>query len=436
MTDERWVVLGLGHPRADWFSNVAKWATTAAIPVDFVKCVSANEARVRLGSGRAYSALLVGADVSGFDRDLAESARNSGSSVIVVSPPSHREWAELGVAAVLTPDFDREKLVSTLHEHARAVARVSSLPSVDAVEPTHSRKGRLIAVTGPGGTGSSVAAMSVAQAFAAESAESGSVLLADLRLDAELAMLHDAREVVPGVQELTEAHRGGRLAADQVRSLCFDALGRGYHLLLGLRSHRDWTAIRPRAFAASLDGLLSTYRLVVADIDADLEGEESTGSVDVEDRNVMARRSAACADVIVVVGNPTTKGIHALLRVARHLHRSGVASERLVPVFTRAARNPRRRAEAVRALATLVDTEPGLGGMGNPVFLTERNDVESSIRDGERLAVQLGRPLHAELLRRLDLVDPPSTADSGGSGDPRPQPVPVGSLGSWAEEVG
>ncbi|MEZ5243915.1 MAG: hypothetical protein R2707_02370 [Acidimicrobiales bacterium] len=435
MNDDRWVVLGLGHPRAAWFSDMAKWSTTAAIPVDFVKCVSASEARIRLQGGRSYSALLVGADVSGFDRDLIESARTGGATVIVVGAPSHRDWADLGAAAALPPDFDRETLVSTLHTHARAVTRVSSLPFAGAVDKADVARGRLIAVTGPGGTGSSIAAMAVAQAFAAESTESGSVLLADLRLDAELAMLHDAREVIPGVQELTEAHRGGRLTVDQVRSLAFDARGRGYHLLLGLRSHRDWTAIRPQAFAASLDGLLSAYRLIVADIDADLEGEASTGSIDVEDRNVMARRSAATADIVVVVGNPTTKGIHALLRVARHLHRSGVAGERLVPVFTRATRNPRRRAESVRALAALVDAEPGLGDMGNPVFLTERNDVEDAIRDGQRLAVQLGRPLHAELLRRLDLVDPPSTADVGG-GDPQPLPVAVGSLGSWTEEAG
>lgn len=433
MTDEQWVVLGLGHPRARWFSDVAKWATTAAIPVDFVKCVSADEAQVRLRGGRSYSALLVGADAGGFDRDLIESARSRDASVIVVGPTAGRDWAELGTAGVLPPEFDRETLLSALRSHATPVVRVGSLPTAAAAaEPAASWRGRLVAVTGPGGTGSSIAAMSVAQAFAAESPEAGAVLLADLRLDAELAMLHDAREVMPGVQELAEAHRGGRLAADQVRSLCFEAVGRNYHLLLGLRNHRDWAAVRPRAFAASLEGLLSSYRTVVADIDADLEGEQSTGSVDVEDRNVMARRSVACADLVVIVGNPTTKGIHALVRVARHVHRSGVAGERLVPVLSRASRNPRRRAESVRALSALASAEAELNDMGNPVFLSERSDVEDSIRDGARLPPQLGRPLHAELLRRLDLVGAPSTVDS----DLLPEPVAPGSIGSWAEEAG
>ena len=51
----------------------------------------------------------------------------------------------------------------------------------------------------------------------------------------------------------------------------------GYHLLLGLRRHRDWTAVRPHAFAAGLDGLRRAFRVVVADVDADLEGERTTG---------------------------------------------------------------------------------------------------------------------------------------------------------------
>ena len=433
MNDERWVVLGVGQPRARWFAEMAQWAMSAAIPVDFVKCLSADEARVRLASGRAHSALLVGADVAGLDRDLVEEARRVGVAVIVVGPPHRRDWSDLGVAAVLPDDFGRSAVLSALQAHAAPIARVASMTVTPApTEPVPTWRGRLIAVTGPGGTGSSIAAMSVAQAFAAEQPDTGAVLLADLRLDAELAMLHDAREVMPGIQELTEAHRGGRLAVEQVRALSFDAIGRGYHLLLGLRSHRDWTSLRPKAFATSLDGLLSSYRLVVADVDPDLEGEEATGSLDVEDRNVMARHATAAADAIVVVGNPTTKGLHALVRVARHLHRSGVEGHRIVPVLSRAARSPRRRAESVRALAALADAERGLGEMGNPVFLTERNDIEDAVRDGVRLPPQLGRPLHAELLRRLDAIPARATR----AVEPVPERVVPGSIGSWTEEAG
>ena len=436
MSDDRWVVLGLAHPRAPWFSELARWSTATAIPVDFVKCVSPDEVRARLRGGRAFSALLVGGDVTGLDRDLVDSAHSVGVGVIVVDPVADRDWVELGVAAVLPGVFDRRELLAALGEHAMPIARVMPLASDDSAEGEGSRRGRLIAVTGPGGTGASVAAMAIAQAFGSEPGNAAMVLLADLALDAEQAMLHDACEVVPGIEELTEAHRAGRLPSDRIRSLGFDAADRGYHLLLGLRRHRDWTAIRPRAFAASLDGLLRSYGLVVADVDADVEGENLTGSIDVEDRNTMARTTIARADLVVVVGNPTTKGLHSLSRTVCTLLRADIAPERIVAVCARAPRSPRRRAEAVAALARLLEPDTAAGSIGNPVFMSERTDVEEAVRDGVRLPDALCRPLHAELVRRLDPVvsrgSAPPTTDNG----TQTEAVIPGSLGIWTQETG
>jgi len=434
MTDERWVVLGLAHPRAGWFSELARWSTTAAIPVDFVKCVSPHEVRARLAGGRAYSALLVGGDVVGLDRDLVDSVRTAGAAVIVVDPVADRNWTELGVAGVLPGIIDRAGLLAALSEYATPIPRVSTVVADNPVEIESGWRGRLIAVTGIAGGGTSVVAMSVAQAFASEPSNSAMVLLADLALDADQGMLHDAREVMPGVQELVEAHRAGRLPIDQVRSLAFDAVGRGYHLLIGLRRHRDWTAIRPLAFASSLDGLLRSYRVVIADIDADVEGEDLTGSLDIEDRNAMARITVTRADVVVVVGLPTTKGLHALSRTIRSLLAVDVDADRIVAVCNRAPRGPRRRAEAVAALAALLGPDDTTKNIGNPVFLAERGDVEHSIRDGVCLSPALARPLHTELERRLDqrcALDP-----SAPSAPDEPEPVVPGSLGSWTEEAG
>ena len=62
MNVERYVVLGLARPRSAWFSDISRWATAAAIPVEFVKCLGPDEARARLASGRRWSAFLVDAD--------------------------------------------------------------------------------------------------------------------------------------------------------------------------------------------------------------------------------------------------------------------------------------------------------------------------------------------------------------------------------------
>ena len=67
MTPDRYVLLGLAGVRAGWFGDVAHWATSATLPVDFVKVVSLEEARARLLSGRPFSALLVDAGLTALD---------------------------------------------------------------------------------------------------------------------------------------------------------------------------------------------------------------------------------------------------------------------------------------------------------------------------------------------------------------------------------
>ncbi|MST32488.1 hypothetical protein GHK86_07105, partial [Acidimicrobiaceae bacterium USS-CC1] len=74
MATERWVLLGLAPARAAWFGEVTRWSTSGALPAEFVKCLSAEEARARLGSGRPWSALVVDAAAPGFDRDLVDAA--------------------------------------------------------------------------------------------------------------------------------------------------------------------------------------------------------------------------------------------------------------------------------------------------------------------------------------------------------------------------
>ena len=109
---------------------------------------------------------------------------------------------------------------------------------VDAGLPRPARGGH-----GTGGTGRSTVAAAVAQGLASDPRNLDLVCLADLALHAEQAMLHGAADVVPGLLELVEAHRSGAPSIDEVRSLTWHVAERDYHLLLGLRRHRDWTAV-------------------------------------------------------------------------------------------------------------------------------------------------------------------------------------------------
>lgn len=426
MVGDRYVVLGLGRARSSWFRDVAAWATAAALPAEFLKCVSAEELRARLRSGRPHSAVLVDGALPAVDRDLVELARSAGCAVLVVDEGGpHRDWSALGVAAVLPAQLTREVLLDALATHAAPVDRrtVAAFEhDAPADEPEH---GLLAAVCGPGGTGASTVAACLAQGLAA-SGRHGDVLLADLARNAEQAMLHDVRDVVPGVQELVEAHRAGRPGPDEVRGLTFEVLERRYFLLLGLRRSRYWSTLRPRAFDTAFDALRRTFGAVVADVTADLESEADGGSADVEERNHLARSSVLAADVVLAVGRPGMKGVHALVRVLADLAAAGVPAGRIVPVLNQAPRHPRVRAELTSTLATLAEPALHGGRTVNPVFLPVRK-VEEAQRDVVALPAPLPQLVTAAAQAVLDRIGPAAATARV------PELVRPGSLGAFED---
>jgi len=428
MAGERYVVLGLAPARSAWFRSVGLWANSGALPAEFLKCMSAEEMRARLASGRRFSAVVADAGLPSVDRDLLAAAVSAGSAVIVVDDGrATRDWAALGAGKVLPPSFGRDDLVAALTTLASPVPRSDARPDDLLAAPAPAAwQAPVAAVTGPGGTGVSTAAIALSQALGDDVRYGGMVLLADLRLHGEQAMLHDARDIVPSVQELVEAHRGGRPSSEDVRSLTFAVAERRYHLLLGLRRARSWPTLRPQAFEAAFDSLRRAYRVVVCDVDPDVEGEEAGGSIDVEERNVMARTAMACADVVFAVGLPSMKGLHSLVRVVTELSGFGVAADRIVPVLNRAPRSARSRAGLTSVLAQLARPATG-DDLPTPIFLPERT-VDTDLHDGARLPAALCVPLAGAFRAVL--------SRSGAAGSDVPEQVRPGSLGVWNEATG
>ncbi|HEX4979037.1 MAG TPA: hypothetical protein VFV35_03130 [Acidimicrobiales bacterium] len=426
----RYVVLGLALSRSPWFRSVAQWAHSASIPVEFIKVASPVELRAHLASGRTFSALLVDAGVPHIDRDLVEEVRATGCAVVVVDDVRvTRDWAGLGADAVINPVFDRQALLDVLASRAPEVSRVDRLPSDADAVTGRPPEALVVMVCGAGGTGSSSVAMAIAQGLAGDRDESRQVLLADFARRADQAMLHDAGDVVPGVQELVEAHRSARPSVDEVRSFTFAVEQRGYHLLLGLRRPRNWATIRPRAFRAAIESLTEAFDVVVGDCDADIEGEREGGSADVEERNVMARTVAELADLVVLVGEPSMKGIHSLVLVMRDLLEFGVPAASLLPVVNRAPRHPRARSGIARSLAALVPDDAGSATAASPVFLPEV-DVDAAMRDGVRLPSRYTIPIASVVTEMVSRND-----GKRALGAREPERVAPGSLGSWSEEL-
>ena len=423
---DRFVVLGLARPRAEWFRSVSQWATSASIPAEFLKCVSVEELRARLQGGRSHSAVLLDGSMPSVDRDLIQAARAVGCPVIVVDDGrARRDWRSLGAVSVLPAALTREMLLDALAAHASMVGR-NSVPTLEDISIEQVAIGSVAAVCGAGGAGTSTVAAALAQGLGAGTF--GDVLLADLALNAEQAMLHDVRDLAPGIQELVEAHRSRLCTDDEVRALTFHVVARQYHLLLGLRRTRHWSTLRARSFEAAYESVRRTFDVTVCDVTADFEGEDAGGSVDVEERNLMARTAVLGADVVFAVGRPGVKGVHALVRVLSDLAEIGVATKRIVPVFNVAPRQPRARAELTAALADLAGVVMTNGKLPAPLFLPVRK-VDQAMRD----AVPLPAPLPGQLTAAFDVVIQRAGAREI-SAEREPELVAPGSLGAWFEE--
>jgi len=415
VTDERWGVIGLARPRSAWFRDLTAWANAGLVPVDFLKCIGAAEVRARLASGTPCSALVADADAPGLDRDLVASVHAQGGAVILVTGDLARAGLGIGADATLAPPLEPARLVEALRAHAPTL-RGPVTDSGHAVEPHLDEAqdpewgpgwtGRLVTVIGGPGAGTSTVAMALAQGLA-DGRGVGGVALADLAIGGHLAMYHDAGDVVPGLQELTEAHRRSVPTRAAVRDHLFAVDARGYDLLLGLRRPRDWTALRRRALEATLRSLVSAYRQVVVDVDADLDGEEATGSADLEDRNARGRLAVRRADLVVVVVDAGLKGLHDGGRVLRDVAPMLERADRLLPVVTRAPKSRRQRAELAAALAELA-THPAMPA--SPVFVERSRQLEELHRLGAALPRSLEVPVTAAVRSMLGRL--PAMADT------------------------
>lgn len=442
---ERYVLLGLAPARTEWFRRVAAWAADVSLPAEFVRCISVEEALLRLEGARPFSALLVDAGTPGLDRDLlARAAAADCAAVVVGDPGDQQRWRDLGAIAVLARDLTRAHLLEVLADVAERVAGTRvDIPSV--FPRPEGPLGRMVAVTGPGGTGASVVAVALAQGLAAEpgrtrrswrspaDAREGrglDVLLADLCRVADQALYHDAAQLVPGLQELIDLHRMTRPDRDEVLAQTFEVPARGYRLVLGLRRSRHWVGLREASIAAALDSLQWLADIVIADVDPDVEGERETGSHDVQERHGLTRAAVRRADLVLVVGDGSMKGTAALVRTLAALVDVGVEPEQLVPVANRSPRSPRRRAQTTATVSQLLQAATGMDAdRFQPVLHLPDQDPEAALRDGVALPTALPRAVSHAVLALLERTQPTLAP-------PLPTPVPIvpGSLSGFTAQ--
>lgn len=412
---ERHVVLGLARSRAPWFGELARWATTAVAPIDFVKTLTAEEARAVLGAGRAVSVVLLDAELPRLDRSVVVAATQAGVPTVLVGRHGSRDWESLGCAARLSQEFERDELVDLLDRVARRIPTETPETSRRVDLSTGETTGHLVGVLGAGGSGCSTIAMALAQTWADGGTD---VVLLDGCRRGDLAMYHDVGDVIPGLPELVELHRGDDADPDEVRDLEFDS-GRGYRLVLGMRRPRDWAGLRGPSISASFDGLRRTHAAVVVDLESDLETEAETGSVDVEDRHAVALSVARHADAMVVVSRTDLKGVHTAARLVHDLARVGTPHQRIVVIGNHAPRAGAARSGAARAIRSLCGEDPT-----TVAFVRPHRGLDGIHNTVDRLPGTLGRPV-LDAVRSALAAEPVTPSIE-------PRQVRVGELGATA----
>jgi cellulose biosynthesis protein BcsQ len=320
---------------------------------------------------------------------------------------------------VLPPTFDQHQLLAAIAPRSTAPVPARAATPQPPARPY----APLVAVTGPGGTGVSTAAIALAQGFTASRPR---VLLVDGCLHAEQSMLHNAHGAQPGLAEMVELHAAEVPSVRQIRQLTLGIVERRYHLLVGLRRARHWSSLRPASLQATLQSLRAAFDILVVDVDADVDGETQTGSVEVEERNALARTVMARADLVMVVGQPSMKGVYALVRTLIDLLEFGVAPPRLLPVINRATDAAATRSELGRAVRQLISDAAG-GSEVSPALVLPDVPLEQELRDRDALPAMLPRALataaDALLARR-------GVAQAGNA--PEPQRIAPGTLGHWS----
>ncbi len=377
MREGTFSLLALARPRAPWMAELTRWANSGAVEVDLIRCVSVDEVRARLGSLQSFSALVIDENCIGLDRDLLGAATDAGcASLVITAGIARREWLGLGADRTLNDAFARDELLSAL----RAIAVPMTPPEhplavVDLVDLAAQPSAPLLAVSGAGGSGTSTIALALALALPG-------CALVDAALDASLALLVGNVDVVPGLQELVDAHRTGTPSPDEIRHTLQPCPSHRISLLPGLRRHRDWTALRPRAIDATITSLRRAFPVVVADIDNDLEGESETGSFDIADRNALARQIALVADAVVITGRPDLAGLSRMVSTVSNFLDLGVEPDRLIPVVMRLPRCMLSASEIRRSITALIEEVRPAATIATASVLEPPKDLDAILLDG------------------------------------------------------
>lgn len=268
----------------------------------------------------------------------------------------------------------------------RDLEHLNSVTTPESQLSTNHATSTFWTVVGAGGTGTSTVAALLSQSLASH----GASCLVDLRLRGEQALLHNIGRSKRGLAEFILGHRNSSpttLPSQFVHRIPT----RGYDLMAAMPSLPSWRLIDHSSLDAALHSLSRSYRSVVFDCDLDLEDRSVSGSMDIEERNMLTRSAIRSSSALVLVAQPGVKGLYSLSRLHREVLESKLVRGPIGIVINRYSPSPRKAREFLENLGDVLDQR----GSGQPVkviFLPDTS-IESQVLATARFPASLASPI-------------------------------------------
>jgi hypothetical protein len=381
----RYVLLGLASGEPAWLEAVARLVGRRSADDEFIRCTGSVDLATRLGTGRPFSAVLVDHRTVGLDRELVRRASAAGCPVIVVGGADDPgRLASLGATAHMVDPPSLQDLDGMLARHATPIGRIDDLRlGLRAEDGPVGWTGRMVAVTGPGGTGASTVARLLAAALADDPRMYSSVLLVDACLEADQAHMHGITDSQVDLQAAARAHRNGDPVDSELRALTFVPAGHRHRLLPGIRQRRDWPTIGGPSLEAALGNLRDHHLATIVDVDPYVDLAPTHQPVGPTTPGEPARIVFGMADLVLVVGRAGSDSVRSLARVRANLADSGLPAERVMELpltsspavgrlASRRAGRAARRGQAVQSGDLVLDLPGTLDGSDTAAHLADR----------------------------------------------------------------
>jgi len=364
-------VLTLAHPRARWSRRLTSWATTGALDLQHQPCLTVAEVRRRIGDG-SIRAVLADGRLSHDDSDLCAVADSAGVALIRVD-------AETG-ATPGSPSAPRPSLASDFGPDDLLAVLPEISPDRPPIPPSRApvthRSGRVVAVTGSGGTGVSTTAALLA---VGSRRPDRSVLLVDLSVGADQALLNGLAEVVPGLgQAMTDDRRLGRDLPD-----CVHRCAGGFDLVPGAPFGRQ-VDLEPGPLRRMVGVAGAAYDETILDLSPAALLMLALSPAPAEDAPLFPDR-------VVVVARPDVSGLHRLCRLLSDL--GDVGGRDRVIVLNGVTPRPRPSGSVITGTRRLL-AAAGLDPDGPIMAGRHRRGLRGRLRDG-RPPGRRGLPLPA-----------------------------------------